>query len=184
MVCGLGHSRSDGAVFKGSGSGRPPPLNSESAGPGDSPHPADSNGGAEGDRTPDPETASLVLSQLSYSPVGIGRYRARPGLVKARTVIVLFSHGVPRRVWDSRTRVLTLRGPPLDSGHCRDGGTRQTRQTQNRVPACPNSSPKCATRSPTTFPRTLCAALRMPTGGASAAATSATRRSSDRSAGA
>jgi hypothetical protein len=25
-------------------------------------------GGAEGDRTPDPKTASLVLSQLSYSP--------------------------------------------------------------------------------------------------------------------
>jgi hypothetical protein len=26
-------------------------------------------GGAEGDRTPDPKTASLVLSQLSYSPM-------------------------------------------------------------------------------------------------------------------
>jgi hypothetical protein len=26
-------------------------------------------GGAEGDRTPDPKTASLVLSQLSYSPI-------------------------------------------------------------------------------------------------------------------
>ncbi len=26
------------------------------------------HGGAEGDRTPDPKTASLVLSQLSYSP--------------------------------------------------------------------------------------------------------------------
>ena len=26
-------------------------------------------GGAEGDRTPDPKTASLVLSQLSYSPL-------------------------------------------------------------------------------------------------------------------
>src|SRR5947209_18013317 len=26
------------------------------------------NGGAEGSRTPDPKTASLVLSQLSYSP--------------------------------------------------------------------------------------------------------------------
>jgi hypothetical protein len=33
-------------------------------------------GGAEGDRTPDPETASLVLSQLSYSPAGSGPYRA------------------------------------------------------------------------------------------------------------
>ncbi len=27
------------------------------------------HGGAEGDRTPDPKTASLVLSQLSYSPM-------------------------------------------------------------------------------------------------------------------
>jgi hypothetical protein len=26
-------------------------------------------GGAAGDRTPDPKTASLVLSQLSYSPI-------------------------------------------------------------------------------------------------------------------
>src|SRR5262249_1548828 len=31
-------------------------------------NPASKNGGAEGSRTPDPKTASLVLSQLSYSP--------------------------------------------------------------------------------------------------------------------
>ena len=29
-----------------------------------------SSGGAEGNRTPDPQTASLMLSQLSYSPTG------------------------------------------------------------------------------------------------------------------
>ncbi len=29
----------------------------------------ETNGGAEGDRTPDPDAASVVLSQLSYSPV-------------------------------------------------------------------------------------------------------------------
>src|SRR6266568_5709400 len=31
-------------------------------------NPASEIGGAEGSRTPDPKTASLVLSQLSYSP--------------------------------------------------------------------------------------------------------------------
>jgi hypothetical protein len=31
-------------------------------------NPARRIGGAEGARTPDPKTASLVLSQLSYSP--------------------------------------------------------------------------------------------------------------------
>ena len=31
-------------------------------------NPLNKLGGAEGDRTPDPKTASLVLSQLSYSP--------------------------------------------------------------------------------------------------------------------
>ena len=31
-------------------------------------NPSNILGGAEGDRTPDPKTASLVLSQLSYSP--------------------------------------------------------------------------------------------------------------------
>ena len=45
---------------------------------GSSRNPACPNGGAEGDRTPDPETASLVLSQLSYSPVGFdGTVRLR-----------------------------------------------------------------------------------------------------------
>src|SRR6266571_3572547 len=32
------------------------------------PRPYSCSGGAEGSRTPDPKTASLVLSQLSYSP--------------------------------------------------------------------------------------------------------------------
>jgi hypothetical protein len=32
-------------------------------------------GGAEGDRTPDPKTASLVLSQLSYSPIDLSVQR-------------------------------------------------------------------------------------------------------------
>src|SRR5262249_1026514 len=76
------------------------------------PHPADSHGGAEGDRTPDPETASLVLSQLSYSPVGLGRYRARPGLVKARAAIELSSRGVPSRT--ALTPGATLQRPILD----------------------------------------------------------------------
>ena len=33
------------------------------------------HGGAEGDRTPDPKTASLVLSQLSYSPTFFPKVR-------------------------------------------------------------------------------------------------------------
>ncbi len=46
-------------------------------------------GGAEGDRTPDPKTASLVLSQLSYSPIiFLQRARvnvtSRPGDVKKK----------------------------------------------------------------------------------------------------
>jgi hypothetical protein len=47
-----------------------------------------------------------VLSQLSYSPVGLGRYRAGPGVVKAGAAIGLFSRGVPRRV------ALAFRGNP------------------------------------------------------------------------
>jgi hypothetical protein len=39
-------------------------------------------GGAEGDRTPDPQTASLMLSQLSYSPTVSGGYRRGSGLSK------------------------------------------------------------------------------------------------------
>ena len=62
-------------------------------------------GGAEGDRTPDPETASLVLSQLSYSPVEIGRYRARRRLVKARPpAIAPLRKGAATRVALSRRR--------------------------------------------------------------------------------
>jgi len=37
--------------------------------------PFESFGGAEGDRTPDPKTASLVLSQLSYSPMCFKLFR-------------------------------------------------------------------------------------------------------------
>src|SRR5262245_2948581 len=37
-------------------------------------------GGAEGARTPDPKTASLVLSQLSYSPTRSEDYRRWDGL--------------------------------------------------------------------------------------------------------
>ncbi len=39
-------------------------------------------GGAGGDRTHDPKTASLVLSQLSYSPTKRGTYRRGLGLSK------------------------------------------------------------------------------------------------------
>jgi hypothetical protein len=39
-------------------------------------------GGAEGDRTPDPQTASLMLSQLSYSPTVSGSYRRASELSK------------------------------------------------------------------------------------------------------
>jgi hypothetical protein len=47
-------------------------------------------GGAEGDRTPDPKTASLVLSQLSYSPTFFpanarGNVTSRSGLVKRKS---------------------------------------------------------------------------------------------------
>jgi hypothetical protein len=45
-------------------------------------------GGAEGDRTPDPKTASLVLSQLSYSPKMFRNKRinltSRPNVVKKK----------------------------------------------------------------------------------------------------
>src|SRR4030095_5746186 len=40
------------------------------------------SGGAEGSRTPDPKTASLVLSQLSYSPTDLPSYRPCEMLVK------------------------------------------------------------------------------------------------------
>ena len=36
--------------------------------------PREKIGGAEGARTPDPKTASLVLSQLSYSPMSLEEY--------------------------------------------------------------------------------------------------------------
>src|SRR5262245_6980284 len=39
-------------------------------------------GGAEGSRTPDPKTASLVLSQLSYSPTRRNNLQAVPEGVK------------------------------------------------------------------------------------------------------
>src|SRR5512132_426006 len=39
-------------------------------------------GGAEGARTPDPKTASLVLSQLSYSPTATLRLSSGAELVK------------------------------------------------------------------------------------------------------
>jgi hypothetical protein len=46
-------------------------------------------GGAEGDRTPDPKTASLVLSQLSYSPIfpatARGNVTSRSGVVKRKS---------------------------------------------------------------------------------------------------
>jgi hypothetical protein len=42
-------------------------------------------GGAEGDRTPDPKTASLVLSQLSYSPI-LPRYKVTN--VTSRFIVV------------------------------------------------------------------------------------------------
>jgi hypothetical protein len=45
-------------------------------------NPASRFGGAEGSRTPDPKTASLVLSQLSYSPTEQPRYRPVAGVVK------------------------------------------------------------------------------------------------------
>ncbi len=45
-------------------------------------------GGAEGDRTPDPKTASLVLSQLSYSPdflfKCVGNLTSRTNVVKEK----------------------------------------------------------------------------------------------------
>src|SRR5262249_45079614 len=47
-------------------------------------NPARGSGGAEGIRTPDPKTASLVLSQLSYSPTERPRYRPGGFIVKER----------------------------------------------------------------------------------------------------
>jgi hypothetical protein len=51
-------------------------------------NPASKIGGAEGSRTPDPKTASLVLSQLSYSPTEEPRYRPVAGVVKEGVVPV------------------------------------------------------------------------------------------------
>src|SRR5207253_6035516 len=45
-------------------------------------NPASEIGGAEGSRTPDPKTASLVLSQLSYSPTRRLTLQARRNDVK------------------------------------------------------------------------------------------------------
>lgn len=44
--------------------------------------PIEKIGGAGGNRTPDPQTASLMLSQLSYSPTGGRGYRQGLGLSK------------------------------------------------------------------------------------------------------
>jgi hypothetical protein len=55
---------------------RPPPVRhrTQQRGYGSLRNPASSFGGAEGARTPDPKTASLVLSQLSYSPTASPDY--------------------------------------------------------------------------------------------------------------
>ena len=49
-------------------------------------------GGAEGARTPDPKTASLVLSQLSYSPTATLRLPSRGELVKHGRYLPRTSH--------------------------------------------------------------------------------------------
>ena len=50
------------------------------------------NGGAEGARTPDPKTASLVLSQLSYSPTATLRLPSRGEAVKHGRYLPRTSH--------------------------------------------------------------------------------------------
>ena len=52
----------------------------------------------EGDRTPDPQTASLMLSQLSYSPTSDSNYRWAGGLSKAL-------HGTGRALWEVGPRL-------------------------------------------------------------------------------
>jgi hypothetical protein len=57
----------------GDGAGRRYTAPNKTRGPSRSVEPREMVGGAEGDRTPDPQTASLMLSQLSYSPTRIRR---------------------------------------------------------------------------------------------------------------
>ena len=52
-------------------------------------------GGAEGARTPDPKTASLVLSQLSYSPTRSEDYRPCNGLSRNAAICERFSPRQP-----------------------------------------------------------------------------------------
>ena len=61
------------------------------------------NGGAEGSRTPDPKTASLVLSQLSYSPT-------TRLYVTGRVREVSRKERVWCRWWDSNPHALAGRG--------------------------------------------------------------------------
>ena len=77
------------------------------------------NGGAEGSRTPDPKTASLVLSQLSYSPTrGItvqGGAEGCQGMVPVRGVEPLRPCGHPilnrERIPGFATPARAYRGP-------------------------------------------------------------------------
>ena len=66
-----------------------------------------SPGGAEGIRTPDPKTASLVLSQLSYSPTASATLPGRWEVVK---------------VW-RQVAVHPPLGYTASAPRCRDGGT-------------------------------------------------------------
>jgi hypothetical protein len=63
------------------------------------------NGGAEGSRTPDPKTASLVLSQLSYSPTRPPTLPAGHELVKE-----------PSRLPSSRSKKVNHAHGPRNAG--------------------------------------------------------------------
>jgi hypothetical protein len=79
------------------------------------------NGGAEGARTPDPKTASLVLSQLSYSPTGANESTVGP-------IACQLDRRSRVRAIDRRRLFLYAMTPAPKWRNW------QTRTTQNRVP--------------------------------------------------
>ncbi len=59
-------------------------------------------GGAGGDRTPDPQTASLMLSQLSYSPTARNLLVGSAAVKDAAACVLFAARGRPRGVVSSR----------------------------------------------------------------------------------
>src|SRR5262249_4869808 len=73
------------------------------------------NGGAEGSRTPDPKTASLVLSQLSYSPTREITLQARAERCQGMVPGAGVEPARPRGHWILSPAWLPLHHPGPDS---------------------------------------------------------------------